>query len=282
MKSTAARFDRDKQVLRDFLDNHERLVVLTGAGISAPSGIPTYRDHGGKWQRSQPIQHQEFISLQDKRQRYWARSALGWPAVAKAGPNSAHDELVTLEQKGRIALLVTQNVDRLHQRAGHQNVVDLHGRLDQVICLDCHNTETRTNLQQRLIEVNSILAELLNKNSNFALAPDGDAHLEDELTLELNIPDCQQCGGVLMPNVVFFGGVVPAERVLITRDAIEKSDALLVIGSSLMVYSGYRFCRFAAEQNKPIAILNQGTTRADDLADYRMYSDCQLLLGKSG
>ena len=266
-------------IFGEFLSRHQKFVVLTGAGISEPSGIPTYRDHGGKWQHSQPIQHQEFISCQDKRQRYWARSVLGWPAVAKAEPNSAHYGLAALERAGRISLLITQNVDRLHQRAGHQHVVDLHGRLDQIICLDCHNAETRDSLQQRLIEMNPIMGELISGKPNVPLAPDGDANIEDKLTNQLNISGCQQCGGVLMPDVVFFGGVVPAERGHAAREAIKQADALLVVGSSLMVYSGYRFCRYANELGKPVAILNQGTTRGDELADYRMHSDCRELLG---
>ena len=272
----------DAEIFSLFLDRYQTFVVLTGAGISEPSGIPTYRDHGGKWQRSQPIQHQEFISREDKQQRYWARSALGWPAVARAQPNSAHIGLARLEKADRIPLLVTQNVDRLHQRAGHHTVVDLHGRLDQVICLDCHNVETRANLQQRLIETNSVLQALLSQSPDVPLAPDGDAHIEDRLTRELKVPGCQQCNGVLMPDVVFFGGVVPAERVHVTKEAIAKADALLIVGSSLMVYSGFRFLKFAHEAGKPVAILNQGTTRGDEIADYRMFVDCRELLGVAG
>ena len=255
------------------------MVVLTGAGISASSGIPTYRDHGGRWQRSQPIQHNEFIQQPEKRQRYWARSVVGWQAVTSAQASTTHHALAKLEKSGLIPLLVTQNVDRLHQRAGHQQVVDLHGRLDRATCLDCHNYEAREAIQQRLLSSNGVLVEYIASGQKASLAPDGDAHIEDRLTKAIHVPSCLYCGGVLMPDVVFFGGTVPSKRVQKVTDVITSCDALLVVGSSLMVYSGYRFCRQAADLGKKIAIINQGVTRADDLADLKLETDCDYALG---
>jgi len=186
------------------LQSDTRLVVLTGAGISIQSGIPPYRDHGGKWLGSEPIQHQEFLDNPAKRQRYWARSAVGWPAVANAKPNEAHQILARLEQSGLISLLVTQNVDRLHQKAGHKQVIDLHGRLDRVSCLDCRAGFERSDVQVELLRLNPFLADMQAK-----LAPDGDAAVADKMVNRVKIPDCFRCRGVLMPDVVFFGGAVP-------------------------------------------------------------------------
>lgn len=259
--------------LQAFVERFPRLVVLTGAGISAASGIPTYRDHGGRWQRNEPIQHGEFIQYAEKRRRYWARSAVGWPAVASAKPNSAHAALTKLEKAGYARLLVTQNVDRLHQQAGHQNVIDLHGRLDRAVCLHCGETETREQIQIRLLDKNPALAQ-----NSIELAPDGDAHVEDRLTENLEEPVCLTCGGVLMPDVVFFGGTVPRERVEAVNQALEQAEALLIVGSSLMVYSGFRFCKTAFELGLPLAAVNQGQTRADGLLSFKLEQDCQTAL----
>ncbi len=248
-------------------------MVLTGAGISAASGIPTYRDHGGRWQHNEPIQHGDFIRDPEKRRRYWARSVAGWPAVAAAQPNGAHRALVKLERAGRIPLLVTQNVDRLHQRAGHQQVIDLHGRLDQAACLKCGNAESRDQLQLRLLESNPYLERF-----TADLAPDGDAHVEDRLVEILEEPACLDCGGVLMPQVVFFGGTVPRARVEAVSHALAQADAMLIVGSSLMVYSGYRFCKIASQRSIPIVAINQGQTRADGMLALKLKQDCQTSL----
>ena len=239
-------------------------VALTGAGISSASGIPTYRDHQGKWLGSNPIQHDEFIRDAAKRRRYWSRSALGWPRVARALPNTTHEALSTLEAAGIISGVITQNVDRLHQASGARTVIDLHGRLDRARCLDCGGYESRAAIQDRLERLNEIP-----EVSESALRPDGDADLPDTYIQHFTVPDCQHCSGTLMPDVVFFGGTVPKNRVDACFELIDNARGLIVIGSSLSVYSGYRFCRYAVSQDKPLVILNQGKTRADSISHYR-------------
>ena len=265
--------DAAQHSLLDFFGAHPRLVVLTGAGISEGSGIPTYRDSEGNWLRNDPITHQEFTGCEHKRRRYWGRSLVGWPGVRDARPNAAHQALARLERESRIELLITQNVDRLHQRAGSDNVIDLHGRLDRVMCLACKAFSHREIMQQRLERHNSHLRDLAAD-----VRPDGDADLSMEQVTSVVVPACEACGGDLMPDVVFFGGSVPRERVAHCTEAIARADALLVIGSSLRVFSGYRFCRRAAEAGKPIAILNPGVTRADPLATLKLPHAAEELL----
>lgn len=260
--------------LLHLLQNHPRWVVLTGAGISAASGIPTYRNDRGEWQRSDPIQHQAFISRADQRQRYWARSMNGWPYVRASLPNAAHEALVALERRGHVGLLVTQNVDRLHQRAGATRVVDLHGRLDRVVCRGCSAVVDRDHYQ----------AELKAANPGYAsyraeIRPDGDAEVDERWIDDFVVPPCKACGGMLMPDVVFFGGSVPRPRVDRVSAAVDAADALVVVGSSLMVYSGFRFCRQAVAAGKPLVIINRGTTRADDLATLKIERDGAEVLG---
>ncbi len=259
--------------LRGFVAKHPKLLVLTGAGISAKSGISTYRNPQGDWQHSRPIQHREFLDSTEHRQRYWARSAVGWRTMAEAKPNDAHKALVTLEQRGSVPLLVTQNVDRLHQQAGHSEVIDLHGRLDQVICLSCSKTEPRSDLQHRLITDNPVLANTLAE-----LRPDGDANVDGALARNVRCPSCVYCGGVVMPDVVFFGGTVPKARVNRAMEVLERVDALMVVGSSLMVFSGFRFCKAAQKMAKPIVAINQGVTRADDMLTLKVEHDCTQVL----
>ena len=254
------------------LGAHRPWVALTGAGISSASGIPTYRDHKGTWLGSQPIQHDEFISDPSKRQRYWSRSALGWPRVGGAQPNESHAALVKLEHAGLLTGVITQNVDRLHQRAGSQSVVDLHGRLDRVKCLDCGQVTSREAIQS-WIETHN---ELPNTDS-LTLRPDGDADLPDHYVTDFKVPQCKKCRGVLMPEVVFFGGTVPGPVVDECYQMIDAAEGMLVVGSSLSVYSGLRFCRYAIDQGKPLIILNQGQTRADDLCT-RKFSDTPFAL----
>lgn len=263
--------------LTDFIETHPRLLVLTGAGCSAASGIPTYRDNKGDWQRSNPITHQDFVSRVASRQRYWARSFVGWPPVRDAQPNSAHQALAELEEAGVVRLLVTQNVDRLHQKAGHSQVIDLHGRLDQVVCLSCDHIISRQEMQQQLIALNPQLAAT---PASWTLAPDGDADVADSLVERLQVPACRFCGGMLKPNVVFFGDSVKRDLVDHIADQLEASDGLLIVGSSLMVFSGYRFCRHAAQHNKPIACINAGKTRADELFQLKLEMDCGEALSK--
>lgn len=259
--------------IKDFLLANPRSVILTGAGISLASGIPTYRDSAGKWQRNDPIQHRDFVERPESRQRYWARSYAGWPAVGQARPNAAHEALANLERTGFGSLLVTQNVDRLHQAAGSQRVIDLHGRLDRVVCLGCGEKTGRARMQERLVEQNTALP------SPGALAPDGDADVADEIISDFRVPACESCGGVLKPDVVFFGDSVPRPTVDEIFAAIDSAGALLVIGSSLMVYSGFRFCRHAHQAGFPLACINPGATRADDLFTLKVERDCAEELG---
>lgn len=252
--------------LTEFIHNHPRLLVLTGAGISTDSGIPDYRDRNGEWKRKQPVQHPDFMRCEHTRRRYWGRSLVGWPVMRDARPNQAHEALAQLEQLGHIDLLVTQNVDGLHQRAGSQKVIDLHGRSDRVICMSCNFGCSRDEVHQRSAELNPAFSRY-----TAAAAPDGDADLEVDFS-GFRIPDCPQCGGILKPDVVFFGDNVPKQRVLDALEALQNADGLLVIGSSLMVYSGFRFCRRASEWNKPIAALTLGKTRADELLSLKLNS----------
>ena len=260
--------------LREFIVQHPNLVVLTGAGVSVSSGIPAYRNSNGKWMRNDPIQHRDFIAREASRQRYWARSFAGWPAVSAAQPNTSHQALADLESRGIVDLLVTQNVDRLHQRAGHKKVIDLHGRLDQVVCLDCGAHSLRDDVQARLAQLNPHLQH------GRKLYPDGDADVADNLIGAVVIPECTLCGGVLKPAVVFFGDSVDRATVSGITDAIDQASALLVIGSSLMVFSGYRYCRHASERGIPIACINPGTTRADDLFSLKIADECAPVLAQ--
>ena len=255
--------------LSTWLRRIERWTVLTGAGISADSGIPTYRDQAGKWLRVDPIQHKEFIESDQKRKRYWARSMVGWPSVEKALPNAHHTALATLERIGKISTLITQNVDRLHQKAGSQRVIDLHGRLDRVVCLSCGQPEARAALQARLLATNPFVV-----NYSQIARPDGDADVPDHFVAQTQEPVCTSCGGTLMPDVVFFGDSVPRTTVDEIFAAIDAAGALLVIGSSLMVYSGFRFCRHAHQAGFPLACINPGATRADDLFTLKSESGC--------
>jgi len=252
------------------LSQHRRIAVLTGAGISARSGIPTYRDASGRWLRTQPIQHSEFIHSALRRQRYWGRSMVGWPGVRDAKPNDVHLALTRLEACGVLELIITQNVDRLHQRAGSQNVIDLHGRLDRVLCLDCGAGYPREEIQHKLERSNPHYGAF-----SADIQPDGDADLSDEQVATIKVIDCEACGGLLMPDVVFFGGSIPRPRVEACQKALDNADALLVIGSSLQVYSGYRFCKQARQNGLPLYIVNQGLTRADELATLKI-SDSAL------
>ena len=265
--------DYDIEHLQTFLQSYPRTVVLTGAGTSLASGIPTYRDHEGRWQHSEPIKHQEFLQSSAARRRYWARSVHGWPAIRDAKPNRAHQALALMERKGQIETLITQNVDRLHQRSGSRKVVDLHGRLDQVRCLDCSALYCRQQIQQQMTTEDPPLSSPAG-----ARRPDGDLDLPAAMEQLNRVPDCARCGGLLMPDVVFFGGTVPRARVDSCMAALERADGLIVVGSSLKVYSGFRFCRRASELGKPLAILNTGATPADVLAQCKLTSDCGALL----
>lgn len=259
--------------LQAFIERHERLFVLTGAGCSTESGIPAYRDDDGEWKRPPPVMFQDFMRQPLVRARYWARSLLGWPHFHAARPNGVHHALVSLEQRGRIELLATQNVDRLHQLAGSQDVVDLHGRLDVVRCMSCPHRMPREQLQGDLQRSNARWTEL-----SARAAPDGDADLEGQDFTDFQVPVCPACGGILKPEVVFFGEIVPPDRVTRSMRAVLAADAMLVLGSSLMVWSGYRFAQAAAEAGKPIAAVNLGVTRADDLFALKVADSCSRAL----
>lgn len=254
--------------LQDWLDAHARIFVLTGAGISTGSGIPDYRDANGAWKRAAPVTWQAFTADPAVYRRYWARSRVGWPAFSTARPNIAHRALAGLEAHDRLSLLLTQNVDGLHQAAGSRHVVDLHGRLDTVLCLGCGDRQSRDALQTRLESDNPDW-----QPGPAGAAPDGDADIAAEAVAAFVPPHCLLCGGLLKPDVVFFGENVPRVRVEAAQAALTASDAMLVIGSSLMVYSGFRFARLAAEAGLPVAILNHGTTRADPLATLKIDAD---------
>jgi NAD-dependent SIR2 family protein deacetylase len=255
--------------LQDFLYRHSRLFILTGAGCSTDSGIPDYRNAEGGWKRARPILLETFLADPCARRRYWARSLAGWRRFRAARPNDAHHALTRLQRAGRIEQLVTQNVDRLHQAAGSLGVIDLHGRLDQVRCMECGEVLEREAVQLDLLERNPAWAEL-----DASEAPDGDADLEGLDFSTFDVPACAGCGGVLKPDVVFFGERVPPQRVEGAMRALERADAMLVIGSSLMVYSGYRFAYSAARAGKPIAAVNIGRTRADELLTLKVEQHC--------
>lgn len=237
------------------------VLVLTGAGVSTDSGIPGYRDERGEWKGRAPIQYREFVGSDATRRRYWARSMLGYPWMARAAPNPAHHALSALEASGALTLLVTQNVDGLHRRAGSRSIVDLHGRLDQVRCLDCGALSERAALQSELVSRNPSFVA-----ANGEVKPDGDAELRDVDYQTFEVVPCATCAGMLKPHVVFFGENVPAERVTQAMSALEQSRLLLIVGTSLMVFSGFRFARAAQRLGVPIAIVNRGVTRADELA----------------
>ncbi|MEO7013940.1 MAG: NAD-dependent protein deacetylase [Dokdonella sp.] len=259
--------------LRHFVDQHERLFVLTGAGCSTDSGIPDYRDAAGDWKRKPPVTLQAFVGDAATRRRYWARNMLGWGRFGHASPNLAHEALARLEHGGKQQVLLTQNVDRLHQAAGSRNVIDLHGRMDVVVCLACQHSSARELLQEELLARNPAWVDLA-----ASPAPDGDADIERADFSAFDVPDCTQCGGLLKPDVVFFGENVPRERVDAATHHLQQADAMLVVGSSLMVYSGFRFAQMAARLGKSIAAVNLGTTRADDLLTLKVEESCAQAL----
>lgn len=240
------RGDEDIGQLAEFVRRHPRLFVLTGAGVSTDSGIPAYRDTDGRWTRVPPVRIDEFLGTEEGRCRYWRRSMMSWPLLGRARPNVAHAALAELEALGHVSQLVTQNVDGLHQRAGSANVIELHGNAHRVRCLDCAALHSRAAIQQTL--------------ERFV------------------VPTCSACDGMLKPDVVFFGESVPRDRVDEARAALECADAMLVVGSSLMIYSGYRFCEWASRMEKPIAAVNLGRTRGDPLLTLKVDDGCSETL----
>jgi NAD-dependent SIR2 family protein deacetylase len=259
--------DSTRDGLRRWIAGHRRVFALTGAGCSTASGIPDYRDDRGDWKRRPPVMIQAFRADEAVYRRYWARACAGWTRFAAAAPGAAHRAFADWEASGTLARLVTQNVDGLHQRAGSRAVVDLHGRLDEVVCLGCGARSMRIEVQAAMMAANP------GWDAVAAPAPDGDADIDAALIEVFVPPRCPACGGLLKPDVVFFGENVPAPRYQEARDALADADALLVAGSSLMVYSGFRFVKQAHAQGLPIAIVNRGRTRGDDLAELKVEDD---------
>ena len=265
----------DVELLLDWFDRHPSILVITGAGCSTGSGIPAYRDGDGLWQRRQPIFYQDFITHESVRRRYWARSFFGWPLIQSAAPNVGHQALVRLQQSARLSGLITQNVDGLHQAAGHLDVIELHGGLMRVRCLGCGQMSARDDLQQRLHVLNpDCTAEVHGIN------PDGDAELDEQAGQHFQIADCENCGGVLKPDVVFFGESVPAEVTQRAMNQLDRCEAVLVAGSSLVVWSGFRLAREAAKRGLPVVAVNQGRTRADDLLAFKLDGECGSVLSR--
>jgi NAD-dependent SIR2 family protein deacetylase len=251
-----------------------RISVLTGAGISTDSGIPDYR--GPDSPPSNPMTIRQFTSDSVFRQRYWARNHVGWRHMDETLPNAGHRALATLDRAGVVTGVITQNVDLLHTKAGSRTVINLHGTYAQVICLDCGHTTARAALAEQLEAANPGFVERAEAVGGIAVAPDADAVVGD--TTSFRIIDCSSCGGMLKPDIVYFGENVPKERVGQAYSLIDESDALLVAGSSLTVYSGYRFVRHAAALGIPVAIVNRGRTRGDDLAAVKVDGGCSPLL----
>lgn len=249
-------------------------VVLTGAGISTSSGIPDYRDSDGVRRGRQPIMFQEFLNDPQARRRYWARAMLGWPRVRAAQPNAAHRALAALQGHGIISGVITQNVDTLHDQAGSPDVIELHGSLHRVLCLDCHQRTERDVIQLTLLEQNPYLAGI-----DAAQAPDGDTLLDPAFEERFRVPLCPHCGGDrLKPDVVFFGENVAPPTAARAMARVEEAEGMLVVGSSLMAFSAFRLCRRVVEQGNPLVAINLGKTRADDLLSLKIAASCEALL----
>ncbi|MGE2728903.1 NAD-dependent protein deacetylase [Mycolicibacterium vaccae] len=251
-----------------------RVAVLTGAGMSTDSGIPDYR--GPDSPPSNPMTIRQFTSDAAFRQRYWARNHVGWRHMDEKMPNAGHRALAALERAGVVTGLITQNVDLLHTKAGSHAVVDLHGTYARVICLDCGHTMSRSVLHELLETANPGFLQRAEAVGAIAVAPDADAMLED--TADFRVVDCPACAGMLKPDIVYFGENVPKSRVEVAFSMVDDADALLVAGSSLTVYSGYRFVRHAAARGIPVAIVNRGRTRGDDLATVKVDTGCSPML----
>lgn len=251
-----------------------RFLVLTGAGISTSSGIPDYRDSEGVRRGKAPMMYQEFLATPQARRRYWARAMLGWPRVRIAQPNKAHLALATLQQRERISGLITQNVDTLHDQAGSHDVIELHGSLHRVLCLDCQLRSARDVIQRQMEIDNPYLAQV-----HAVQAPDGDTLLDPTFEEHFQVPRCPHCGGErLKPDVVFFGENVAPATAARAMTAVQQADGLLVVGSSLMAYSAFRLCKAMVEQGKPVIAINLGKTRGDELLQMKIEASCERLL----
>ena len=251
-----------------------RFLVLTGAGISTSSGIPDYRDSEGVRRGKAPMMYQEFLATPQARRRYWARAMLGWPRVRIAQPNNAHRALATLQQRQRISGLITQNVDTLHDQAGSHDVIELHGSLHRVLCLDCQLRSPRDGVQRQMEIANPYLAQV-----HAVQAPDGDTLLDPTFEEQFQVPHCPHCDGErLKPDVVFFGENVAPATAATAMAAVAQAEGLLVVGSSLMAYSAFRLCKAMVEQGKPVIAINLGKTRGDELLQVKIEASCERLL----
>ena len=259
--------------LAGIIRQHGPALVLTGAGCSTASGIPDYRDRDGEWRHGPPVMFDDFVNNDSTRRRYWARSMNGWPRILAARPNPAHHALARMEDAGFLHTLVTQNVDNLHRRTGSRNLIELHGNLKSVLCLQCGEHLDRNVLQQQLLQDNACF-----QGSITTSAPDGDAVLAAKDLSRFTVPACRRCGGILKPDVVFFGESIPHPRVEASLQALASSGCLLVIGTSLMVYSGYRYVREARRRCMPIIAVNLGRTRADSEFSLKIEADCGHIL----
>ena len=275
----------DAAALADLLRSHPGTLVLTGAGMSTDSGIPDYRGRDGT-RRVTPMQHGEFVGSSEARQRYWARSFIGWQRFTHAEPNDAHRAVADLQQRGALGAVITQNVDGLHQAAGSRDVTELHGTLAEVVCLTCGDRSDRDLLQARMAEANTGF-ERLSAGEAFdgsrvgsQIRPDGDIVLADDLVRGFHLPRCTVCGAdTLKPDVVFFGGSVPRDRVDACYALTDAAPALLVLGSSLAVMSGLRFVRHAARRGIPVMAVTRGPTRGDHLMTLRVDDSLASTLG---
>lgn len=264
MQSSSAADARLFETLTELV-SQRATVVLTGAGISTESGIPDYRGPETRRRARNPVQYTQFLRDPAARRRYWARSLLGWPRIAQAVPSAPHHALTRLERAGYVSAVLTQNVDSLHVHAGTRSLVELHGALREVVCLDCGSVTPRSALQVALLEQNPGFIDHVAE-----LAPDGDAELDDDKLASFRVVDCARCGGALKPHVVFFGETVPRERVTRALSHVAEAELLLVVGSSLAVFSGLRFVLAAKDRSIPIAILNLGPCRGDPHANLRI------------
>ncbi|XP_076335737.1 NAD-dependent protein lipoamidase sirtuin-4, mitochondrial-like [Tachypleus tridentatus] len=269
---------KDVEKLQEFIDNSKRMLVLTGAGISTESGIPDYRSKGiGLYAKgsSRPIQFKDFMCEEPVRKKYWARNYVGWPRFSSVKPNISHICLSNWEKRGKLFSLVTQNVDRLHHKSGSEKVIELHGTTYRVKCMSCGNKISRFLFQYILKSFNPDL-----QKETFEIHPDGDVKIDSGLEQGFQVAACERCGGILKPDVVFFGETVPKQRVEKIYQKVNNSDAVLSIGSSLEVYSSYRFVLAAVEQNKPVAVLNIGPTRADHFCSLKISAKCSEILSR--
>lgn len=267
--------EADLQALQSLVIERAPVAILTGAGCSTESGIPDYRGANGTWNRRRPMQYAEFMRSEASRRHYWARNYLGWPTFDAAQPNSTHVAITSLETLGYCRMVITQNVDALHRRAGSSRLIELHGQSDRVVCTDCGERTPRLALQMRMRELNPHWSHVAAE-----LNPDADAELTREETESFEPPCCERCRGILKPDVVFFGENVPRDRVEAAMRAVEEAGALIVAGSSLTVWSGYRFALRAHEAGLPVAIINVGDTRADRIATLKIEARCGNTLSR--